>query len=353
MKNFTLNIWRKALTAVVLFVTSVAAFAADFEPAPTTFNVTDLNGTYDVTFVGCQKDNLFLDLINVTDYVLVDAKGEKVPYSFVVPEMKDDYTVSITVANVENAAAGTYYIKVPAQAFGFLNMVFNDAFDVTLNLSNGTDPVNPDPDPDPEIDPQPLPQPGDAIFTLDDHKADTSIYFREGDILESNGAGVLLKFGRVGVDAQDYPYCYKSNGGFVQFKDCSFTISAPMGVKIKKVVFVDGAPTSITYDPDNFVAPGYADGVWTGDAQSVTFSTKEEQYPIYEYDEEGNEYITGYTTSMTAARIAKIFVTLEGVLDGINSIDAAAPVTIEYDLAGRRVNVAKGVTIAGGKKVIR
>lgn len=356
MKNLTLikTIWRKALSMALACVVSAAAFAVDFGPGKTSFNVTDLNGTYDVTFVGCQQDGLFVDLVNLTDYVLVDATGAQVKNSKVEPKMKDDFTVSLTVTNVESAPQGTYAIKVPAAAFclSWMTYVTSDAFDVTLNLNNGTGP-GPDPDPDPETDPTPEPQPGDIIFSLDNHKDDSSIYYRMGDIIESNRTGFSLRFDRVGIDSQDYPYCYKSNGGFVQFKDCSFTISAPAGMTIQKIVFVDGAPQSTTYDPANFVASGYADGVWSGSAQSVTFSTKEEQYPIYEYDEEDNEYITGYTTSVTAARISKIFVTLEGVLNGIESFDAATPVTIEYDLSGRRVNAAKGVTIAGGKKVIR
>lgn len=351
MQNFTLSLWRKALSTFVLFAASVAAFAADFEPAPTTFNTADLNGTYDVTFVGCENNGLWVEVVNVSDYVLVDASGTKVPYAFVVPEMKDDFTVNFTVANVENAAAGTYTIKVPAAAFCLAMMpnTTSNAFDVTLNLTNGSEPV--DPGTGSEVDPEEK-HDGEIIFTLDDHKSDTSLYFHEGDILESNGAGVMLKFGHVGVDGSDYPTCYKSNGGFVQFKDCEFTISAPYGSSIQKIVFEDGAPLSTTYDLDNLEAYGYNEGVWTGDAQSVTFKTKEITYENWDEDEDGNEYITGYTTTVTGARAAKIYVTLSGLVDGIESIGTTAPKTIVYDLMGRR-NGNAAIRIEGGKKVLR
>lgn len=350
MKYFTQTIWRKALSTLVLFVASVAAFAADFEPAPTTFNTADLNGTYDVTFVGCEKDGLWVEVVNVTDYVLVDATGTKVPYSFVVPEMKDDYTVSLTVANVENAPAGTYTIKVPAAAFCLTMMsnITSNAFDVTLNLTNGNEPVDPGTG---EVDPEEK-HDGEIIFTLDDHKSDTSLYFHDGDILESNGAGVMLKFGRVGTDSSEYPTCYKSNGGFVQFKDCEFTISAPAGNNIQKIVFEDGAPLSTMYDLDNLEAPGYNEGVWTGNAQSVRFKTKEITYENWDEDEDGNEYITGYTTTVTGARVSKIYVTLERIPDGIESVGAKTTSIVVYDLTGRR-NGNAPIRIEGGKKVMR
>lgn len=352
MKNYTLkhSCLNFCLT-LLLFVVASVAKAADFEPAPTTFNVTDLNGTYDIVFEGCKSDGMFVELVNLTDYQLVDATGAKVPYAFVMPEMKDEYTVSLTVAGAENAAAGTYTIKVPAQGFclSWMNTVTSDAFDVTLNLNTGTDPDNPGTG---EVDPSP--EEGDVIFTLDDHKSDTSLYFHEGDILESNGAGIMLKFGRVGVDYDIYTTCYKSNGGFVQFKDCQFTISAPYGTKMEKIVFVDGAPQSTMYDLDNIEATGYYEGVWTGNAESVTFKTKEISYEIYDEDEDGNEYVSGYTTTVTGARVSKIYVTLSGSKEGIESNTVAAPATVVYDLAGRRVNAAaQGVTIVNGKKVVR
>lgn len=349
MKHFTQTIWRKALSTLVLFVASVAAFAADFEPAPTTFNTADLNGTYDVKFVGCEKDGLWVDLVNLTDYVLVDATGTKVPYSFVAPEMKDDYTVSLTVANVENAPAGTYTIKVPAQAFCLTWMpnITSDAFDVTLNLTNGSEPVDPGTG---EVEPGL--EEGTVTFTLDDHKSDTSIYFHDGDIVESNGAGIMLKFNRVALDGEKYTTCYKSNGGFVQFKDCQFTISAPAGNNIEKIVFEDGAPLSTTYDLDNLEASGYYEGVWTGSAQSITFNTKVIESPIYDYDDEDNEYITGYTTYVTGARVAKIYVTLERIPDGIESIGNEASKTVVFDIMGRR-NSNASLRIEGGKKVMR
>lgn len=350
MKHFTQTIWRKAFSTLVLFAASVAAFAADFEPAPTTFNTDDLNGTYDVTFVGCEKDGMWVDLVNLTDYVLVDATGAKVPYSFVTPEMKDDFTVSLTVANVENAPAGTYTIKVPAAAFCLTMMpnITSNAFDVTLNLTNGSEPVDPGTG---EVDPEEK-HDGEIVFTLDDHKSDTSLYFHEGDILESNGAGVMLKFGHVGVDGSDYPTCYKSNGGFVQFKDCEFTISAPASNKIQKIVFEDGAPLSTMYDLDNLEGSGYTEGVWTGDAQSVTLKTKEITYENWDEDEDGNEYITGYTTTVTGARVAKIYVTLDRVPDGIESIGTKTTSTVVFDIMGRRNNNAS-IRIEGGKKVMR
>lgn len=346
------NLWRKALSVLVLFVVSAAAFAADFEPAPTTFNTTDLNGTYEVKFAGCEKDGMWVELVNLTDYVLVDASGTKVPYAFVVPEMKDDFTVNFTVANVENAAAGTYTIKVPAAAFCLTIQpnVTSNAFDVTLNLTTGSEPVDPGTG---EVDPEEN-HDGEIIFTLDDHKSDTSLYFHDGDILESNGAGVMLKFGHVGVDGSDYPTCYKSNGGFVQFKDCEFTISAPAGNNIKKIVFEDGAPLSTMYDLDNLEGQGYYEGVWTGDAQSVKLKTKEITYENWDEDEDGNEYITGYTTTVTGARVSKIYVTLDRVPNGIEGIGAATECQIVFDLAGRRAAAAqKGLVIVGSKKVIR
>lgn len=352
MEHFTQNFWHKALATMICFVASVAAVAADFEPAPTTFNTADLNGTYDVTFAGCEKDGLIVEAVNVTDYVLVDATGTKVPYSFVIPEMKDDYTVTLTVANVESAPAGTYTIKVPAQAFclSWMPNITSNAFDVTLNLSNGSEPDGPGTG---EVDPEEN-HDGEVIFTLDDHKSDTSLYFHDGDIIESNGAGVLLKFSRVGIDYEQYTTSYKSNGGFVQFKDCEFSISAPYGTKIQKIVFEDGAPLSTMYDLDNFEASGYNEGVWTGSAQSVSFKTKEITYENWDEDEDGNEYITGYTTTVTGARVSKIYVTLDKLPDGIESIGTAAGSTMAFDLAGRRTNAAqKGVMIVGGKKVIR
>lgn len=350
MKHFTQTIWRKALSTLVLFVASVAAFAADFEPAPTTFNTADLNGTYDVKFVGCEKDGLWVDLVNLTDYVLVDATGTKVPYSFVAPEMKDDFTVSLTVANVENAPAGTYTIKVPAQAFCLTWMpnITSDAFDVTLNLTNGSEPVDPGTG---EVDPEEK-HDGEIIFTLDDHKSDTSLYFHDGDIIESNGAGIFLKFDRVGYDYEQFTASYKSNGGFVQFKDCAFTISAPYGSNITKIVFEDGAPLSTMYDLDNLEGQGYYEGVWTGNAQSVSLNTKVIESPIYDYDDEDNEYITGYTTYVTGARVAKIYVTLERIPDGIESIGNEASKTVVFDIMGRR-NSNASLRIEGGKKVMR
>lgn len=348
------NLWRKALSTMLCFVAAAAAFATDFGPKPTTFNVTDLNGTYDITFATCESAGMNADLVNQTDYQLVDATGAKVPYAFVVPEMKDGYTVSLTVANVENAADGTYTIKVPAQGFclSWMPNITSDAFDVTLNLAGGSEPV--DPDTGGEVTPDVTPEDGDIIFTLDDHKSDTSLYFHEGDILESNGAGVMLKFGRVGIDYEQYTASYKSNGGFVQFKDCEFTISAPFGNNIKKIVFVDGAPQSTTYDLDNLEAYGYNEGVWTGDAQSVNFKTKEITYEITDEDEDGYEYVTGYTTAVTGARVAKIYVTLTRTPDGIESIGAAAESQVVFDLTGRRtVAGQKGLMIVGGKKVMR
>lgn len=353
MKHFTLfsNLCRKALSLVMFLVVAGTAFAADFGPTPTSYNVTNLNGEYEVLFATIKESNLDVSIVTQEGITLVDAAGVAVPYAFVTPMMKDDYTVVFSVGGADNAAAGTYKIKVPQNMFTYMSMVNNDAFDITLNLNNGTDPVGPV---DPDVDPTVQPQDGDVVFSLDDHKSDTSIYFQEGSIIESNGAGVLLKFTRTAVDSQGYTYCYKSNGGFVQFKDCAFTISVPAGVTIQKIVFTDGAPLSTTYDLDNFVADGYADGVWTGNAQSVSFATKEIQYPIYDYDEETDEeYITGYTTSTTGARVAKIYLTVNGIIDGIERLDASAPVTVVYDLAGRRADAAKGIVIANGKKVIR
>lgn len=355
MKNSTLkHSCLNFFLTLLFFVVATVAKAVDFEPAPTTFNVTDLNGTYDIVFEGCKSDGMFVEVVNLTDYQLVDATGAKVPYAFVMPEMKDEFTVSLTVSNVENAPAGTYTIKVPAQGFclSWMPNITSNAFDVTLNLTSGSEPVDPDGPGTGEVDPSP--EEGDVIFTLDDYKSDTSLYFHEGDILESNGAGIMLKFGRVGVDYDIYTTCYKSNGGFVQFKDCQFTISAPTGTKMEKIVFVDGAPQSTMYDLDNIEATGYYEGVWTGSSQSVTFKTKEISYETYDEDEDGNEYVTGYTTAVTGARVSKIYVTLSGTVDGIESPAAAATTTVIYDLSGRRVNAAaQGVTIVGGKKVIR
>lgn len=354
MRNFTLkhSCLNFSLT-LLLFIVTTAAKAIDFGPAPTTFSTTDLNGTYDVTLTICQAQGMAAEIVNMTDYQLVDASGAKVPYAIVVPEMKDEYTVSITVGNVENTPAGTYTIKVPEAAFclSWMNNITSNAFDVTLNLTNGGEIVDPDVPGTGEVDPGT--EEGVVTFTLDDHKSDTSLYFHEGDILESNGAGILLKFGRVGVDYDVYTTCYKSNGGYVQFKDCQFTISAPSGTKIEKIVFVDGAPQSTMYDLDNIEATGYDEGVWTGNAESVTFKTKEITYETYDEDEDGNEYITGYTTTVTGARVAKIYVTLNSNPDGIQSITTTAD-SVAYDLAGRRVNAAaQGVTIVDGKKVIR
>lgn len=352
MKDFTHDRLASALVSLLLFFIAGVAHASDFGPAPTKFVTENLNGTYEVTFVGCQSDNLIVDLVNLTDYELVDANGVKVPYTFVVPTMKDEYTVALTVGGADNAPAGIYTIKVPVAGFclSWMTNVTSDAFDVTLeyNVGGTVDPGTG------EVDPDPSTEDGVVTFTLDDHKSDTSLYFHDGDIIEGSGAGVMLKFGRVGVDYDVYTTCYRSNGGFVQFKDCEFTISVPQGTFIDKVVFEDGAPQSTMYDLDNLEAAGYDDGVWTGHAQSVTFKTKVIRSEIYDEDEDGNEYVTGYAEYVTGARVSKIYVKLSGTLDGVGVIAPSVESTVVYDLNGRRAaGNAGGVFISNGKKVIR
>lgn len=362
MQHFTLFVskWASKLLVLILFAVSAAAHAADFGPAPLQFNTESLVGSYEITFEGCASDNLFVEIVNLTDYTLVDASGAKVPYSFVVPTMKDDYTVSLSVGGVEDAPAGTYTIHVPVAAFclGIQSSVTSDAFDVTINYKSGstTEPDTPGTD---EVDPS---APSNvATFYLDDHKSDNSLYFHDGDIIESNAAGIFLKFNRVGMESEQYSYSYKSNGGFVQFKDCQFAISAPYGMHIQKVVFDNATPQSTTYLLDNLVAQGYNEGTWTGNAESVVFKTDVISYPIYDYDDEDNEYIVGYSESITAARVKRIYVTLDADVDkpgnGIDGLSlptasaASAPV---FDIQGRRSSGAqKGFYIVNGKKVIR
>lgn len=354
MKNFTSKCWAVAAAAFCLFAAPEVAQATDFGPAPTTFTATEsLNGTYEVTLSTCSAAGMAAEIVNLSDYVLVDASGTKVPYAFVVPEMKDDYTVVLNVNNADEAPAGTYTIKVPAAAFwlSLMTNITSDAFDVTINYSAGGTV-----DPGTEVDPV---NPGTganvATFTLDDHKSDTSIYFHDGDVINSNVNGVTLRFDRVGFDNSGYPTCYKSNGGFVQFKDCAFTIEAVNGLGLQKIEFVDGAPQSTMYDLDNFEGSGYGDNVWTGYDSRASFSTKEISYAIYDYDDEDNEYITGYATDVTGARVSKIYVTLDtDVLDGIGVLAPEFQTSVRYDLNGRRVaNGAAGISIEGGKKVIR
>lgn len=354
MKNFTSKCWAVAAAAFCLFAAPEVAQATDFGPAPTTFTATEsLNGTYEVTLSTCSTAGMAAEIVNLSDYVLVDASGTKVPYAFVVPEMKDDYTVVLNVNNADEAPAGTYTIKVPAAAFclSYMTSITSDAFDVTINYSAGGTV-----DPGTEVDPV---NPGTganvATFTLDDHKSDTSIYFHDGDVINSNVNGVTLRFDRVGFDNSGYPTCYKSNGGFVQFKDCAFTIEAVNGLGLQKIEFVDGAPQSTMYDLDNFEGSGYGDNVWKGYDSRASFSTKEISYAIYDYDDEDNEYITGYATDVTGARVSKIYVTLDtDVLDGIGVLAPEFQTSVRYDLNGRRVaNGAAGISIEGGKKVIR
>lgn len=367
MKIFTPGRWASALVALFLSAVASVASAADFEPKPTVFTATEsLNGTYEVTFAGCASDGLTVEVVNLSDYVLVDASGTPVPFSFVAPEMKDDYTVVFSVNNVESAPAGTYTIKVPTAAFCLMDMpsITSNAFDVTINYNNGGTV-----DPGTEVDPV-NPGEGDDVgtFVLDDHKSDASTYYSEGSVLTSNCSGLTLRFDRVGVDNSGYTTCYKSNGGFLQLKDCTFTITAPEGYGILKIEFVDGAPQSTTYDPDNIEAKGYDDCVWNGYASSVTFKTKVFSTPIYDYDDEDNEYITGYAETVTGARVAKIFVTLDSPVDkdpdGI-ALPTAQPDglnTVVYDLNGRVYPTSQSqgaagsnatIVIRNGKKVVR
>lgn len=311
--------------ALLLFVVAAVAKAADFGPAPTTFSTTDLNGTYEVVFEACKQNSLDLHLLIETGYSLTDASGVVVPGSSVTVDMKDSYTMSFAVSNVANAAAGAYTIAVPAGAVAFMTYITNDAFDVTLNLSAGTDPVDPGTDPvDPGTDPEV--KGNVATFALNAYKSSVSQYYREGDVIESDAAGITLKFNRTGMENATYSYCYSSNAGYTQFKDCQFTISAPAGTKIQKIEFEDGAPMSTTYDLDNFEASGYSDAVWTGNTESVTFATKELQIPIYSYDDDDNEYISGYTTSTSGARVSKIVVTLDKDVDHVGGeVDPVDP----------------------------
>lgn len=315
--------WASALLTLFLFAVASVAKAVDFGPAPTKFTTTSLNGNYEVKFAGCASDNLSVEIVNITDYVLVDATGAKVPYTFVVPTMKDDYVVSLAVGGADDVPDGTYTIQVPAAAFclAFVNNIVSNAFDVTI-VVNGEGSVDPEPGVDPE---QPALKSNQVLFTLDDHKSDASLYYRAGDIIESDGAGIMLKFDRTGMENATYSYCYKSSAHYTQFKDCDFTISAPAGVKIEKIEFADGAPMSTVYDLDNFEANGYADGVWTGSAQSVSFSTKVLQIPTYGYDDEDNEYITGYTSQTSGARVSTILVTLDQEVDHIGGGETPDP----------------------------
>lgn len=369
MHNSTLksNFLHLCLT-LLLFAVAAVAKAVDFGPAPTKFTTNSLNGTYDVKFVGCESDGLYVTLVNLSDYVLVDANGVKVPFSFVVPTMKDDFTVSFSIAGADEAPAGTYTLQVPTAAFclSWMNNITSDAFDVTIDYNNGGGT-----DPDPVV---PDVNPGDAddvaTITLNDHKADASIYYRTGDVIGSNAKGVSLRFDRVGMDYEDYTTVFKSNSGYLQLRDCNFTITAPEGNGIMKIEFVDAAPNSTTYLIENIEASGCNEGVWTGYARSVSFKTAVASIPTYElqdvyndmtgeYEEE--EVIVGYSETPLPARVKTIYVTLDGPADkdhsaivAINASDttAAAPL---YDLAGRRISSAaqKGVFIQGGKKTIR
>lgn len=364
MKHSTLSSrsWLHAVLTLLLFAVAAAAHAYDFGATPVKFKSATLNGTYDVTFDLAVTTGFGVDVLNAADCKLLDAAGQAVRFAFVVPAMKDEQTASFSVAGADDAPDGTYTIKVPADAFHmpyFPITTTSDAFDITIVVGNdGGGNV----DPDTPVDPSS----GDnvATFEFGNYKGDASTYYHTDDYVKSNAKGVILNFDYVGMENDQYSFSYLTNAGFLQFKDCRFTISAPLDAHILKVEFVDGQPNSYIYDIENIEAAGMADGVWSGRASEVTFKTAVTEVPNYtEIETEDGEYeevITGYSTIATGARVARIYVTLDcdvtrtDVPNSIARPTATTAATSIFDLAGRRVlSEQKGLNIVGGKKVIR
>ncbi len=361
MKHFTLNShsWTTLVLGILFFAVAGVAKAVEFGAAPTKFISSTLNGTYEVVFEDIASTNIPVGIVNMSDYEIVDASGQKVPFAFVVPEMKGDFAASFTVGGADQAPAGVYTIKVPQGAFQMIGVpreILSDAFDITIDCSgNG------------EVDPgteEEYVNPGAAdnvaTFVFDDHTSSASIYYKTDDFLSSNAKGVFLSFDRVGMESDTYSYTYKSGSGFIQLKDCEFTISAPLGSNIVKVEFVNAAPQSYLYALENI--SGAEEGIWTGSSNEVKFSLAGVETPIYdvqEIDGEDVEVIVGYTTTALAVHVSRIYVTLDCNVnkigtDGICSVVSEAEQSGIYDLAGRRTIAAeKGFFIVGGKKVIR
>lgn len=332
MMHFTQKVseWKTAAMMFVMFFVTIVANALDFGPTPTKFTTSSFDESFEVKFAVCEQANMDIALLGGTQYSLCDAKGAEV--AKVNLEVTGYYSFGLKVSGGD-VATGTYTVSLPAGTFGLSIQpnITSDAFDVTFVYSGGGETVDPDPNPGTGETTDPTEQSNEAIFVMNDHKGSASVYYMEGQILTSDAIGVSLRFDRVGMENATYSYCYKSNAGYTQFKDCQFTISAPDGVKIQKILFEDGAPSSTTYDLDNFEANGYADGEWTGNAQSVTFSTKVLQNPIYGYDDEDNEYISGYTSEVSGARVAKILVVLDKDVEHTGKVDPEDPKDPEVD----------------------
>lgn len=312
MKNFTLKFsWLTSFVLVLMCAFSTAAQAFDFEPAPTTFKTTNLNGTFSVVLKGPQNDGMPVFFDSASPLTLTDEAGNAVAGK-VDAEIANNFTLVLTISGVaEPLASGNYKVVVPAGSCKLLVMTHITCDQFTITFDHTDSSVEPGPGGETENPEEPVAK-NVVTFDFTTYKSSISHYYQMGDQIQSNAEGVNLNFGRVGMENATYSYCYISNAGYVQFKDCAFTIEAPVDRKITKIVMENGAPTSYTYLLENLEAAGYNDGIWTGNASAVTFNTAELQTPIYAYDDDDNEYITGYTTSVSGARVSKIIVTLDG-----------------------------------------
>lgn len=312
MKNFTFKF--SCLTSFVLALMcafSISASAFNFEPVPTTFKTTNLNGTFSVLLKGPQDDGMPVIFGSNSPLTLTDEAGNAVAGK-VDAEIANNYTLVLTLSGVaEPLASGNYKVVVPAGSCKLMDMphITGDQFVVTFDHTGST--VDPGPGGETENPEEPVAK-NVATFDFTTYKSSLSHYYKMGDQIQSNAEGVNLNFGNVGMENDNYSYCYMSNAGYVQFKDCTFTIEAPVGRKITKVVMENGAPSSYTYLLENLEAAGYSNGVWNGNASAVTFNTAIVQTPIYAYDADDNEYIAGYTEQVSGARVSKIVVTLDG-----------------------------------------
>lgn len=197
-----------------------------------TFTITADNAIHKAVAVGGYfRYNSYCDFVDSDDYLVTSTPDE------------EQSTVTTTVTPVSSSCKS---LKLSSN-----NAVYVQSLAISVD-ENGN------------VGPGPSPAATTATFDFTD-AIGRSVYYNAGAVITAPGTKVTLTVDAVAVNDRT---CYHHSNGQLRFeKNTTFTIAAPAGATIKSIA-IDGDYLA------GISATGYAGGMWTGSAQSVTFTVE-------------------------------------------------------------------------------